>query len=72
MVPPDPGINGQVAALARVPGSGPPPVYLHDTGLDRVQAREEPADLGVSARGYRGGGPLVVPLQVTRVQFEMP
>lgn len=60
--PPEPGVNGQVAAAARVSCSGPPPVHLHHPGFDEVQAREEPADLGVRSRRNRDSGLLVVPL----------
>ena len=60
--PADSGIDGQVAAVAQVPGSGPPPVHLHHAGLEEVQAREEPADLGARARRDRDSGLFVVTL----------
>jgi len=37
-------------------------VYLHDAGLEQLQAREEPADLSLRAGRDRGGGLRVVPL----------
>jgi hypothetical protein len=57
--PPDTGVNGQVAAVYQVLGSSPPPVYPHHARLDQVQAREQLADLGVSARRDRDSGLLV-------------
>ena len=37
-------------------------MHLHHAGLDEIQAREEPADLGVSARRDRDSGLVVVTL----------
>ena len=32
--PPDPGVDGEVAAVAHIPGARSPPVHLHQAGLN--------------------------------------
>jgi len=49
------GVGGDLLAVVRRAGAGPPPLHLDQAGCEEVQAVEEPADLVMAAQRRRPG-----------------